>query len=177
MGEFSGITGYDGWKAKLDELLTEAARVLQAIRDNAPNAADDLQTISDRLLVFEGDSNGPGCDEMDAISKATRADLNSQAIAEAIASIASRTADLQVLGKKIKEQVAKDKAKAASMRAEGLTGLLGVLHTAITTGKDLAANLEKTPTADGDKKLAEELKTALKSITDLYTKVAAAAHA
>ncbi|NVM23997.1 MAG: hypothetical protein HWN68_19735, partial [Desulfobacterales bacterium] len=65
MSEFNGITGFDGWSAKLKSLLEEAKLVAQQ------DELDKRLTMCDRLtdFVLESRPDTPEIKELDRMAK------------------------------------------------------------------------------------------------------------
>ena len=165
MSEFDGISGFEGWSAKLRDLLREA---------NASARSDDLDSrlaASERLIHFVEASrpDDEAIQALDAIAKKTATALLLQTIDERLASIVARNGELASLGKQFEDAGAGAKKTAAALRLERATKVLEALNDGIIKMKELRDSLR----SGSDKDLAtaiEKAVTAARSVRSLLEK-------
>lgn len=153
MSEFDGISGFDGWSAKLRDLLRDA---------NAAAQSDDLDqrlAASDRLIQFVESSrpDDEAIQALDAIAKKAATSLLLQTIDERLASIVARNGELASLGKQFEDAAAGAKKTAAALRLERATKVLEALNDGIVKMKALRDSLK----SGSDKDLATAIEKAV----------------
>lgn len=127
MSEFDGIDGFDGWSAKLSELLQASQEAAQA--DEWPPRL----VAANRLTEFMARShpNTPDILGLDEIANQAAAGLLRQTIEERLQAIAGRQADLVRLTKKIAATAEAAQEAAASIRLERAQKAIGALTDSI----------------------------------------------
>lgn len=112
--EFSNISGYDGWKSKLDQLLAVAKT---ASESGTPAAR---RKIADRLTDFAMESSPDTAEivELDTIALDASRTILLNNIAGEVDAIAARTATLVTLAKKLGAVGRAATETAASIRLE-----------------------------------------------------------
>jgi hypothetical protein len=148
MSEFDGISGFDGWKKKLDELLAEARKAAGA------NDEKGLVAIADRLTEFTIESwpDTPEIKALDKIAGETATRLRKQGIEGKLDAIAARSAEVGRLAQGFDQAATANAAKAASIR---LTRTREVLDTATSTVDTLKRFRETLKSGDDGALIAE----------------------
>lgn len=139
MSEFDTITGFDAWKAKLTELLTEC-EAAAAQSDIGPRLA-----ISERLtqFVLKSRPNTPEILALDDVANAARSALLRNTIEERLHALSERRGELASLTKKLAIVTEAANAAAASVRLERANKVVTSLTDAVRTLKDLRQTLEQ----------------------------------
>ena len=159
MSEFDNISGFSGWKAKLDELLTEAKSAAGANDESALNA------IADRLTEFTIESwpDTPDIKALDRIAGETATRIRKEGIEGKLDAIAARSAELVKLAKDFDQAAQANAHAAADIR---LTQTREVLDAAATTVTTLKRFRETLKTA-GDATTVAEIDGILSSLEAL----------
>jgi hypothetical protein len=129
MSEFDDIKGFDGWKAKLDELLN-AAKQAAGANDNAA-----LDAIADRLTEFTIESwpDTPEIKALDKIAGDTATRLRKQGIEGKLDAIAARSAELARLAKDFDQAATANTQQAADIRLARTREVLDAATSTVTT--------------------------------------------
>ena len=162
--DWTNITGINGWKEKLQELIQAAE---SAAREND---ARQIAEVSDRLVAFIINStpdDSTAIREMDRIAKKTRNDLIKGAIEERLAGIAERTGELAVLDAEIRSIARESEENAASIRLEKAQNVVKSLTDTVGTLKDFKSSL-KTGT---DVEVAQSLEQIILQIQTLRSQI------
>lgn len=155
MSEFDGIEGHAGWRAKLEELLTEARKA--AKEDDAAR-----ETMADRLVEFVRKSvpNDEAILILDKIAGNAAVDLLKQTVEERVQAITERNAQSAGLGKQFEKLAAEGKAEARALRlervrevADGLTVAVTQLRSFLDDLSDADDSTLATAVAEGIEKL------------------------
>ncbi|MBI5503653.1 MAG: hypothetical protein HY899_02555 [Deltaproteobacteria bacterium] len=138
MSEFDAIGDFDGWKAKLAELLA-ACEAAAAQNDIGPRLA-----VSDRLtqFVLKSRPNTPEILALDDIANASRTALLFNTIDERLRSLSERSGELASLTKKLAVVTEAANAAASSVRLERANEVVATLTDAVRTLKDLRQSLD-----------------------------------
>jgi len=164
MSEWTGITGYEGWRDKLSELLDEAAR---AARESD---IDRRFGVSDRLLMFMRKSypNDESIRALDDIARQAAADLMMTTIEERLAAISQRTGQYLQLTKAFEARAAENEAAAASIRLEHVMNVIDSTTKTIESVRELKESLKDTA---GDRKVAAMIDDTIEAIEKLRSRV------
>lgn len=164
MSEFNGITGLDGWSAKLKSLLEEAKLVAQQ------DELDKRLTICDRLteFVFESRPDTPEIKELDRIAKETAIALLEQSIEERLKTIIARTVEYKRLAKEFETQAKENEANAESIRLKNIIQTVDSATAMINSAKELKDSLKENA---GDKKVAALIDETVKAIEALRSRI------
>lgn len=165
MSEWTGITGYEGWRGKLGELLDEAKEVARE---------DDIEArfaLSDRLLTFMKKSrpNSEDIRALDELAREAAADLMKMTIEERLAAVSERTGRYLQLTKEIEARAAEAQAAAASIRLENVVSVIDTTTQAIESIQKLRESLKDTAT---DRKIADLIDETITAVETLRSRVA-----
>ena len=164
MSEFDGITGFDGWRAKLDELVTaaEEAAVAEGIQSRL--------AVAKRLNAFVKASapNSPEILALDDIANSTRSALLNASIEERLQSLAERQGELAALTKKLALISDAANEAAASIRLEKAHGVVTALTESVKSLQAFRKVLEDEST---DAELGAAIDKLVTSIQSLRSKV------
>jgi len=165
MSEFNGITGFDGWSAKLKSLLEEARQVAQ--KDDL----DERLKMCDRLADFglESRPDTPEIKELDRIAHETATALLRQSIDERLRNIIARTGDYTRLTKEFESQAKQNEANAESIRLTSITRTVDSATAMINSAKELKASLKQNAS---DKKVAALIDETVANIESLRSRIA-----
>ncbi len=136
--EWDGIEGVEGWRAKLESLLSEA----EALPANA-----DVQTrlkMNRRLTDYQlrSSPNSEEILELDAIAEAARAAVIKAGIEERLEGLAAGSAELARLTKQLRERAAGLQSDAKSLRFERVDKTVQALSESIRCIRDLISSFE-----------------------------------
>lgn len=162
------------WRDKLSALLDRAnaialnpdllarravAKDLQAfIMDNPPSVSTEPETAE--------------FDEMDAIARKAHDALLLSVVEDRVAAIASRSAELAGLTRKVAAQTAANEKAARSLRLEKAIRVASTATETVNAIKELKAQIEDHPSTEQDfTELTKHLGIALQSLQDLRTAV------
>jgi hypothetical protein len=163
MSEFDDISGFAGWRKKLDDLLAEASKAAGA------NDEAGLLSIADRLTEFTIASwpDTPEIKALDQIAGDTATRLRKQGIEGKLDAIAARTAEIATLAQDFDQAATTNTATAADIR---LTRIKEVVDTATATVTTLTRFRETLKTAD-DATLIAEVDQIVGALQALSTRV------
>lgn len=154
MSEFEGIEGFEGWCAKLQELLTEAEQT-------AGDEDFDSKPLRKRLHEFRMSSpNTPEIVKLDAIASATRKNLTLKTIAARLRNIDDRTSELAALTKRFMAVTEDARADARAIRLEKAHVVADALTATVKAINEFKIGLE---TGQDDQLLAS-VEAAIESI-------------
>jgi hypothetical protein len=137
MSEWDKIKGFDGWSAKLRELLAESTKI------SASNDLEERLDLSQRFTDFIVNSDGEdGVAQLDEIARKAGADLLLAGINERLTSMAARSGELAVLVKSLGAQTEKNEAAASSIRLDKLHKTASALTDAVRSVNELRAVLK-----------------------------------
>ena len=157
MSEFDGITGFDGWSKKLEELIAEA-------KESADLGVAERVAFNDRCAEFivKSRPNIPEILELDAIAERTSDALMKAMLDERLASLSSRRMELAHLTKRLESQAAANEEAAKAIKLENILGVVDSLTESVQALQKLKDSVEE---AD-----AVEIESAIKSVTKLIGK-------
>ena len=131
--EFSGITSYAGWKAKLKTLL--------AVGEEASRRNDDdaRLSVAARLnsFVLESAPNAPEIVALDDLAITAARALTAEVVGGGVDRISGRTAMLRSIGKQLDAVAAQAEQAAASIRLEKIHRLVDALTQAVRAVDEL----------------------------------------
>ena len=129
MSEFDNISGFAGWKAKLDELLNAAKQAAGA------NDESGLNAIADRLTEFTIESwpDTPEIKALDRIAGDTATRLRKQGIEGKLDAIAARSAELAKLAQGFDQAATANAQQAADIRLARTREVLDAATSTVTT--------------------------------------------
>ncbi|MHC4105204.1 MAG: hypothetical protein ACYSR9_09705 [Planctomycetota bacterium] len=164
MSEFNGITGFNGWSAKLKSLLEEARVIAQQ------NDLDERLTMSDRLtdFILESRPDTPEIKELDRIANETATALLKQSIEERLMAIIARTAEYKRLTKEFQTQAKHNEADAESIRLKSIIQTVDSATVMIDSAKKLKVSLKKNA---GDKNVAALIDETVAAIESLRSRI------
>lgn len=141
--EFGKIKTYEGWKAKLQELLRAGEQASNA-RDSEARLA-----VAERLnaFVFESFPNDARTLALDEIAGDAVDALTAAVISDEVEAIGARTAALRALAKRLEGVAAQTEKVAAALRLDKAHKAVDALTSAIRALDDLGTVLE---TGDDD---------------------------
>jgi hypothetical protein len=147
--EFANISGYDGWKSKLDQLLAVAKT---ASESGTPAAR---RKIAERLTDFAMESSPDTAEivELDAIALEASRTILLNNIAGEVDAIAARTATLVTLAKKLGAVGRAVAETAASIRLERAHRVVDAMTEVVRAADDLDSVL-----SDDDEVLRRKIK-------------------
>jgi len=156
MSEFDGIEDFDGWNAKLGELLGAAATAAEQ------NSLGPRLAVSERLTQFVISSmpSTPEILALDQIANNARSSLLRATIEERLTELAQRQGELAALTKKMSVVTAVANQSAASLRLEKANQVVKSLTESVKSLKDLKTTLK----GDDDQQLASSLEKLIVSI-------------
>lgn len=163
------------WRDKLESLLQRAQT---AATDSLPARlalAKELQDfILDNPAAVDDDPDTAVFTEMDDIATKAHDALLLTALEERVAGIASRSAELAGLEKKIAAQSAANEKAAKSIRLEKATQVVNSVTAAVNSIKDLKAAIEANPATTEDfEALLEQLANAVVTLQKVRAAVEA----
>lgn len=163
MSEFDGISGFKGWRSKLDELLDAAKQAAGA------NDESGLNAIADRLTEFTIESwpDTPEIKALDKIAGDTATRLRKQGIEGKLDAIAARSAELAQIAQQFDQAAAVNTDKASSIR---LKRAREVFDTATATVQTITRFRDALKT-DDDAALIAELNTIVAALERLRARV------
>lgn len=153
------------WRDKLESLLGRAEAVAGEPLSARLAVAKQLQDfILDNPSAVDDDPDTAVFTEMDAIATKAHDALLLAALEERIAGIASRSAELAGLEKKIATQTTANEKAAKAIRLEKATQVVNSVTAAVNSIKDLKATIEANPSSTEDfeallEKLADAMAT------------------
>lgn len=165
MSEWDNIHGFDGWRAKLADLLKEA----EAAAHNTDLAS--RLALANRLTEFilHSSPNTAEIIQLDAIAESARAGLMRMTIDERLAAISARTGELARLTKEFQARTAAAEASAASIRLERAHRVVGSLTDSVRALTEFRGMLE----TGKDDDLAKSIERIIASIQRLRSDVEA----
>ena len=164
MSKFNGITGLDGWSAKLKLLLEEAKLVAQQ------DELNERLTMCDRLtdFILESRPDTPEIKELDRIAKETATALLKQSIEERLMAIIARTAEYKRLTKEFETQAMQNQVTAESIRLKSIIQTVESATELINSAKELKDSLKENAR---DKKVAELIDETVRAIETLRSRI------
>ena len=165
MSEFNGITGFDGWSAKLKSLLEEARHIAQN------GDLDERLKMCDRLADFglESRPDTPEIKELDRIAHETATALLRQSIDERLRDIIARTGDYTRLTKEFESRAKQNEANAESIRLTSITRTVDSATALISSAKELKTSLKQNAS---DKRIAALIDETVANIESLRSRIA-----
>lgn len=146
--EFAGITGYNGWKAKLDQLLALAATASEG------GTPAQRRKIADRLTDFAMESpDSDGVPDLDKIALEASRTILLDNIIGAVNAIAARTAAIVAMGKRLGEIGRAAEEAASSIRLERAHRVVDALTEVVRAADEL-----DTVMTDDDEVLRKKIK-------------------
>ncbi|HEX8877584.1 MAG TPA: hypothetical protein VF777_12610 [Phycisphaerales bacterium] len=159
--EFAGITGYSGWKTKLDQLLAIATTASQG------GTPAQRRKIAERLIEFAMQSpDRDGIPELDTIALDASRTILLDNIAGAVDSIAARTASIVAMTKQLGEIGRAAEEQASSIRLERARRMVDAMTEIVRAADDLDSVL-----TDDDKVLRAKIKKIADALLDLRGEV------
>jgi|SRR6185295_2804389 len=162
MSEWDKIKGFEGWSAKLRELLTAAQKISGS--NDVQERIDLSQRFTDFIVNSEG---GDDIAQLDEIAKKASVDLLQAGINDRLAAMAARTSDLAVLAKTLESQTGKNEAAASSIRLDKLHNTASALTDAVRSVNELRAVLKEGE----DDELIAKLEKLVNSLQSVRTAV------
>ncbi|HUT46920.1 MAG TPA: hypothetical protein VMX36_11590 [Sedimentisphaerales bacterium] len=164
MSEFNGITGFDGWNAKLKSLLEEARQIAQQ------DDLDERLKMSDRLtdFILESRPDTPEIKELDRIANETATALLKQSIDDRLNAIIGRTGDYKRLTKEFKTQAKQNEDNAESIRLNSIMQTVDSATAMIDSAKKLKVSLKKNV---GENKVAALIDETIAAIENLRSRI------
>lgn len=162
------------WRDALAALLARADAAAANPDLNVRRAvAKDLQTfIMDNPPAIDDEPDTAVFREMDDIAGKAHDALLLAVVEDRVSAIASRSAELAGLAKKVAAQTAENEKAAKSIRLEKATAVVNSVTTAVNAIKNLKTQLEDQPATEEDfTELAKKLGKALQTLQDLRTAV------
>lgn len=139
------------WRDKLESLLKRAEAVAGEPLPARLAAAKQLQAfILDNPAAVDDDPDTAVFTEMDDIAAKAHDALLLAALDERIAGIASRSAELAGLEKKVSSQAAANEKAAKAIRLEKATQVVNSVTAAVNSIKDLKTAIEANPATAQD---------------------------
>lgn len=141
--EFEGIEGFEGWSAKLGELLLEAEQ-------GALSEDFDSFAMRERLhaLIMASPNEIPEVRRLDDIARQARKDLVQQDLEQRLMSITERTNELTQVTKHIEAITADAAASARKIRLEKANKVAATLTGAVQALRDLESSLGEESDAE-----------------------------
>lgn len=166
MSEFDGIEDYEGWSAKLGELLTEAEGIAQ-------EGLEPRLNLSRRFMDFIIHSHPatPEIRMLDELADRARESLLLATIDERIAAISNRNSELIRLTKTFREKTASANATAASLRLEQTNRTVNVLTESLQEIRALKDTLDSVADADLITKI-EKAVASIRKLRDSFEDIA-----
>jgi hypothetical protein len=137
MSEWDKIKGFEGWSAKLRELLAAGAKI--SASNDLQERLDLSQRFTDFIVNSEGDADIARLDE---IARKACADLLQAGINDRLTAMAGQSSDLAILVKTLGTQTDKNEAAAASIRLDKLHNTASALTDAVRSVNELRAVLK-----------------------------------
>lgn len=165
MSEFDNIQGVEGWHAKLRELLSDAREAAES-----DELAPRLE-INELLMLFieHSSPNSPEINALDDIANEVASALLNQVIDDRLKLISEGTGKYLQLAKSFQSQAEANEEKAASIRLEGVIGLIDSATKTIEKAKEVRASLTG---GDDDKKLGKRIQESIDAVEGLRRAVA-----
>jgi hypothetical protein len=164
MSEFNGITGFEGWSAKLKSLLEETKHI--ARQDDL----DERLKMCDRLtdFILESRPDTPEIKELDRIANETATALLKQSIEERLMAIIARTGEYKRLTKEFETQAKENQVNAESIRLKSIIQTVDSATVMINSAKKLKDSLKKNAS---DKKVAALIDETVVAIENLRSRI------
>ena len=159
MTEFSGLTTYAEWNAKLRELLKAAE---EATRKDDDDARLSVATRLNRF-VLESAPNSPEIVALDDLALDAARALSTEMVGVAVDRIGARTATLRSIAKQLDVVAGEAQDAAASLRLEKVHRVVDALTDAMRAVDDLEQVLQRGTD--------EELRTRLTALTDAMRRI------
>ena len=167
MNEFKDIHDFEGWRAKLEELLAEAA---VAARQDDVEARFGLTQRLTQFIRSSAPNNAPDIQHLDLMAEKTVQGLLRQTIEERLAAIGERTAEIARLSEKFDAQAEAGEKAAKSIRLERAVTVVDSLTESVRALKEFRGLLESPVNGQGDP-LAGSIDRVISSIQRLRTSV------
>lgn len=157
MSEFDGLTGFDDWSTKLHEIL--AATRQAAMSGDLASYAVAL----DRLVGFV-DESPEELDDLDDIAREAINDLGEQQAEQLAAAIASRSAELATLTKKVAAITGGASKSARWISLESPAAIARSLTDGLVAFKELRDQLEADGLEEDTLKQVDSVKRAIERL-------------
>jgi hypothetical protein len=163
------------WRDKLETLLARAEAAASEPLSARLAIAKQLQAfILDNPATVDDDPDTAVFTALDDIATQAHDALLLAALEERIAGIASRSAELAGLEKKISAQSAANEKAAKSIRLEKATQVVNSVTAAVNSIKDLKTAIEANPSSTEDfEALVKKLADAMATLQDVRAAVEA----
>ena len=152
------LDGFEDWADVLAELMENAAHAVQG------GSARDKASVQKELNEFVRRSPNSFSAPLDAVARATVQDIFVKTATDAVASISTRTAELNQLVKSVNEVTQKAQDDAASIRLESAKRVINSITDSVRNLADLRQVLSNT---GADKLVAGQIDKAVTAINKL----------